>query len=331
MFRLARNCCLVLLGLVAILWARSYRFAEGIEARYRDRSLLVTSHPGRVRMCWPSPIALDVAGLSMTVSSTPRSRWPQTNGFRAVNEDSDAHWIFAHGQSTIGQKNIRFVESPWWAVATLLAIWPTIALIRRLKFICRPRSGIWCRACGYDLRATPDRCPECGQFTAMTSTRRPIARSLYAFLVVIGIFFGSRWLTRHDFRDAHVRNVDLGTLSDFKFDQDKGALADIPLPVRQLDGQRIAIDGYMIPMDSSNDGIIEFALIQGLWNNSNPSLQGIVVIHLPSRKCVQYFPDRIRVIGNLRISETRDDGGSIVTLFDMSAESIRPTPDSSAP
>lgn len=49
--------------------------------------------------------------------------------------------------------------SPLWFLFTLAAILPALRLrpLRHRKH----RPGL-CRACGYDLRASPDRCPECG-------------------------------------------------------------------------------------------------------------------------------------------------------------------------
>ena len=49
---------------------------------------------------------------------------------------------------------------PWWALVLLFAIAPTLAAWRRWRS--RPLHSGLCAACGYDLRATPERCPECG-------------------------------------------------------------------------------------------------------------------------------------------------------------------------
>ena len=49
-----------------------------------------------------------------------------------------------------------------------LAVLPTIWLFRKLRSRRRLAAGL-CPVCGYDLRATPDRCPECGAVPSAAS------------------------------------------------------------------------------------------------------------------------------------------------------------------
>jgi hypothetical protein len=51
----------------------------------------------------------------------------------------------------------------WWATAPA-AVLATAAYVRQRRR--RQRAGTFCAVCGYDLRATPDRCPECGTIPA---------------------------------------------------------------------------------------------------------------------------------------------------------------------
>ncbi len=50
---------------------------------------------------------------------------------------------------------------PFWLIALLLAVYPMFLAFRKRYAARRSIHGL-CHSCGYDLRATPDRCPECG-------------------------------------------------------------------------------------------------------------------------------------------------------------------------
>ena len=54
---------------------------------------------------------------------------------------------------------------PHWFAVLVLSVLPARALATRAIRRKRARRGL-CRACGYDLRGTPGRCPECGTAAA---------------------------------------------------------------------------------------------------------------------------------------------------------------------
>ncbi len=58
----------------------------------------------------------------------------------------------------------RQASVPWWFLCALSAMASVLAYRIRFAFIRYPRG--MCPVCGYDLRATPDRCPECGTIAA---------------------------------------------------------------------------------------------------------------------------------------------------------------------
>jgi hypothetical protein len=87
--------------------------------------------------------------------AAPASTRLEKLGFRVVYYD--------RGQPNSGRTvKVAIITAPYWLVMGLALPAPLWALRRQVRPRSRRRRGL-CPKCGYDLRASPDRCPECGE------------------------------------------------------------------------------------------------------------------------------------------------------------------------
>jgi hypothetical protein len=94
-----------------------------------------------------------------------RRRDVDTWGLRVLGGDrynpawTDDHTALGRGGVIAAQT----VAVSWWLPTALLALMPGLRTIKAMqRRVWAGRHPGRCASCGYDLRATPDRCPECG-------------------------------------------------------------------------------------------------------------------------------------------------------------------------
>jgi len=86
-----------------------------------------------------------------------------------IEDQTPPGWVFPTPNNAMSPWTVNayfkvLFRVPYWLLAILLAIPPILwsaQFFRLRRRRNRIRNGL-CPQCGYDLRATPDRCPECG-------------------------------------------------------------------------------------------------------------------------------------------------------------------------
>jgi hypothetical protein len=122
---------------------------------------------------------------------------------------------------------------------------------------------------------------------------------------------------------GQVLEMPIKDLGNFDYDPEKGG--NIPPDVLALNGAKIRLNGYMIPMDQA-ESITKFALVPSLFSccfGQPPQIQHTIVVTVPAGKAVSYYPDEISVEGTLTVQEKKEDG-FIVSIFEVATTSVKP-------
>jgi hypothetical protein len=188
---------------VLALWVRSYFVQDYLETRenYRGPSPVPAkfefrqyhsawdSTHGRVRFS-----SLDHLVGTNTQQEADRARWKPTRNvtrsritpqhaenYNWLRTGPEGFWnrlgfFWWSRNDGAGKTKLLVLGTPYWAPALALALPPAAWLALAVRRLRRKRRPGACRVCGYDLRASPDRCPECGAPSTTTTAEAPLAR-----------------------------------------------------------------------------------------------------------------------------------------------------------
>ena len=179
LFTFSAAVSLVLCTASVVLWVRSYEVADDISFG-RLTAAYFTSSRGGVLLTvvdWRRSSTGRAPPTAGSVRYTRRVPWTGTDLSPVAGTTRDwraAGFIFQTGVPVRPPPDPRggavvtyvapkwSVRVPYWSISCATLAVPSLWLAARLRQHRRSRAGL-CPACGYDLRATPDRCPECGR------------------------------------------------------------------------------------------------------------------------------------------------------------------------
>jgi hypothetical protein len=185
---------LILALAVAVFWVRSEIIIQDellwnirTPAERRTSALSVRSRLGQVRWGWSERVFASRAyfddedpakpeyrstppngiprypGLHFFVRRFPRPPTPALDTFWQRR----GFWFERYGPAPVSPGALAstlawtLVSVPHWLLLLAFAALPAVRVTRHVRAARREKSGL-CASCGYDLRATPGRCPECG-------------------------------------------------------------------------------------------------------------------------------------------------------------------------
>ena len=176
LFNIATVVSLLLFLAVVVLWVRSYWVADDLESEARWH-VGTNTHVHEIQLfstrggCFllGGAYSLPWPAQDQPWPAAPR-RWRHSTG-PPSDFDRDHPWRPLFVQETDG--DVVAVSLRYWPLCILLSVFPVLWLVSTCH---NPRATTGCPSCGYDLRATPGRCPECGATATMPINTPPADR-----------------------------------------------------------------------------------------------------------------------------------------------------------
>jgi hypothetical protein len=140
-----------------VLWVRSYLRTDTVCVVRRPHLLYCETSRGALAVAWHTGVPLTSEPV---IQAAAEHGWawevtPGRDAYRGIRRTLGFAWFYA----ATGGTAERVVHVPLAALIAAAACLPAARAASRWRR--RRRSGV-CARCGYDLRATPERCPECG-------------------------------------------------------------------------------------------------------------------------------------------------------------------------
>jgi zinc-ribbon domain len=171
LFNLATAVSLLLWLATVVLWVRSEFGEDGITA---TQTTVRADNSMRMFRCAAKSLN---GGLVVQLTIAPGTKPSPWVVERSVNNTPTRSWLYPYYPSRTKWAGFQLLHEsfspapgaavrivgvvfPCWVLALFFVLFPvsfTISWVRR-----RPNRFGYCPTCGYDLRATAERCPECG-------------------------------------------------------------------------------------------------------------------------------------------------------------------------
>ena len=161
--RLSLAVSLIVCVALCLLWVRSDRRSDYASVTLAWRAFVVMSYPGGLKLStWPNPVQpRGMAFASYEYGVRNRfGAWTDRPTVSWKNLGFDIKPLQFSNQSKPDRGAFELFM-PFWFLVTLCLAVPLTMAMRFVRKRRRAHANL-CHACGYDLRGSKGRCPECG-------------------------------------------------------------------------------------------------------------------------------------------------------------------------